>query len=88
MGLLEETLDAIALPGEAAGAEAGRRLDSLTKPRGSLGHLEEIVRRYLAVDQTTAGTGWAWGCTQASASRSLRSAFDFRAADSLRMCLM
>jgi len=48
MGLLE-TLEAIAAPGEVAGTEAGRRLDSLTKPRGSLGHLEEIVRRYAAI---------------------------------------
>jgi nicotinate-nucleotide--dimethylbenzimidazole phosphoribosyltransferase len=49
MGLLEQTLDAIAPPDEAAAAEAARRLDSLTKPRGSLGDLEEIVRRYAAV---------------------------------------
>lgn len=49
MGLLEETLDAIALTGEEEGAAAGRRLDSLTKPRGSLGDLEEIVRRYAAI---------------------------------------
>jgi nicotinate-nucleotide--dimethylbenzimidazole phosphoribosyltransferase len=47
--LLEETLAAITPPDEAAAAEASRRLDSLTKPRGSLGHLEEIVRRYAAV---------------------------------------
>ena len=49
MGLLEETLEAIAPPNAAAAAEAGRRLDSLTKPRGSLGDLEEIVRRYAAI---------------------------------------
>jgi nicotinate-nucleotide--dimethylbenzimidazole phosphoribosyltransferase len=49
VGLLEETLEAITPPDEAAAAEAGRRLDSLTKPRGSLGHLEEIARRYAAV---------------------------------------
>jgi nicotinate-nucleotide--dimethylbenzimidazole phosphoribosyltransferase len=49
MSLLEETLEAITPPDEAAGAEAGRRLDSLTKPRGSLGYLEEIVRRYAAI---------------------------------------
>jgi nicotinate-nucleotide--dimethylbenzimidazole phosphoribosyltransferase len=48
-GLLEETLEAIAPPDEVAAAEAGRRLDSLTKPRGSLGYLEEIVRRYAAI---------------------------------------
>jgi nicotinate-nucleotide--dimethylbenzimidazole phosphoribosyltransferase len=47
--LLEQTLKVIAPPDEAAAAEAGRRLDSLTKPRGSLGQLEEIVRRYAAI---------------------------------------
>jgi nicotinate-nucleotide--dimethylbenzimidazole phosphoribosyltransferase len=49
MDLLEETLAAIIPPDETAAAEAGRRLDSLTKPRGSLGYLEEIVRRYAAI---------------------------------------
>jgi nicotinate-nucleotide--dimethylbenzimidazole phosphoribosyltransferase len=49
MGLLEETLEAIAPPDEVAATEAGRRLDSLTKPRDSLGYLEEIVRRYAAI---------------------------------------
>jgi nicotinate-nucleotide--dimethylbenzimidazole phosphoribosyltransferase len=49
MGVLEEILAAISPPDETAAAEAGRRLDSLTKPRGSLGHLEEIVRRYAAI---------------------------------------
>jgi len=49
MGMLEETLEAITPPGEIAATEAGRRLDSLTKPRGSLGYLEEIVRRYAAI---------------------------------------
>lgn len=49
MGLLEETLAAITPPDEIAAAEAGRRLDSLTKPRGSLGCLEDIVRRYAAI---------------------------------------
>jgi len=49
MGSLEETFEAIAPPDEVAAAEAGRRLDSLTKPRGSLGYLEEIVRRYAAI---------------------------------------
>ena len=49
MDLLEETLAAITPPDETAAAEAGRRLDSLTKPRGSLGYLEEIVRRYAAI---------------------------------------
>jgi nicotinate-nucleotide--dimethylbenzimidazole phosphoribosyltransferase len=49
MGLLEQTMDAIAPRDESAAAEAARRLDSLTKPRGSLGDLEEIVQRYAAI---------------------------------------
>src|SRR5258708_22923902 len=49
MGLLEETLAAIGPPDEIAAREAGRRLGSLPKPRGSLGYLEEIVRRYAAI---------------------------------------
>jgi nicotinate-nucleotide--dimethylbenzimidazole phosphoribosyltransferase len=49
MELLEKTIAAIRPPDEMAAAEAGRSLDSLTKPRGSLGHLEEIVRRYAAI---------------------------------------
>ena len=49
MDVLEETLAAIASPDEMAAEEAGRRLDSLTKPRGSLGYLEDIVRRYAAI---------------------------------------
>jgi nicotinate-nucleotide--dimethylbenzimidazole phosphoribosyltransferase len=49
MNLLEETLETIAPPDGMAAEEASRRLDSLTKPRGSLGYLEEIVRRYAAI---------------------------------------
>ncbi|MGH7913982.1 MAG: nicotinate-nucleotide--dimethylbenzimidazole phosphoribosyltransferase [Candidatus Binataceae bacterium] len=49
MGLLEEALEMIAPPGDAAAAKAARRLDSLTKPRGSLGYLEDVVRRYAAI---------------------------------------
>ena len=49
MSLLEETLARIEpLDAEAARA-ATARLDSLTKPHGSLGYLEEIVRRYAAI---------------------------------------
>src|SRR5690348_18402490 len=49
MSLLEETLAQIEpLDAEAARA-ATARLDSLTKPHGSLGYLEEIVRRYAAI---------------------------------------
>jgi len=49
MDVLEKTLAAIVSPDEMAAEEAGRRLDSLTKPRGSLGYLEDIVRRYAAI---------------------------------------
>jgi nicotinate-nucleotide--dimethylbenzimidazole phosphoribosyltransferase len=49
MRLLEQTIAAIRpVDGEAA-ALADQHLDSLTKPPGSLGHLEEIVRRYAAI---------------------------------------
>jgi nicotinate-nucleotide--dimethylbenzimidazole phosphoribosyltransferase len=49
MSLLATTLAAI-LPPEATAAEAAsRRLDSLTKPRGSLGYLETLVQRYAAI---------------------------------------
>lgn len=49
MSLLEETVAAIEKPDAEAARKAAARLDSLTKPRGSLGHLEEIVRRYAAI---------------------------------------
>lgn len=49
MNILEETLSAIAKPDVESAKRAARRLDSLTKPRGSLGYLEEIVRRYAAI---------------------------------------
>lgn len=49
MSLLKETLARIEpLDAEAARA-ATARLDSLTKPHGSLGYLEEIARRYAAI---------------------------------------
>ncbi len=49
MGLLEETQKEIRpLDAEEAWA-ADERLNSLTKPPGSLGYLEEIVRRYAAI---------------------------------------
>lgn len=60
MELLEQTLNAISPPDERAAAEADHRLDSLTKPRGSLGDLEDIVRRYAAIRRDPAarmGTG-------------------------------
>jgi nicotinate-nucleotide--dimethylbenzimidazole phosphoribosyltransferase len=49
MSLLSETLVSIEPPDEDAGRAAARRLDSLTKPRGSLGYLEELVCRYAAI---------------------------------------
>lgn len=49
MTLLDETLRAIEPLDERAADAAQRHLDSLTKPLGSLGYLEEIVRRYAAI---------------------------------------
>jgi nicotinate-nucleotide--dimethylbenzimidazole phosphoribosyltransferase len=49
MGPLEETLSAISPPDQDAAARAARRLESLTKPRGSLGYLEDIICRYAAI---------------------------------------
>ena len=43
MQKLKETINAIKPPDEGAMAQARRRLDSLTKPQGSLGRLEEIA---------------------------------------------
>lgn len=49
MSLLKETIAAIAPLDSDAARAAGERLNSLTKPVGSLGYLEEIVRRYAAI---------------------------------------
>jgi nicotinate-nucleotide--dimethylbenzimidazole phosphoribosyltransferase len=49
MSLLNDTIAAIEPLDEAAEQSAARRLDSLTKPRGSLGYLEQVVRRYAAI---------------------------------------
>ncbi|HXD89618.1 MAG TPA: nicotinate-nucleotide--dimethylbenzimidazole phosphoribosyltransferase [Candidatus Binataceae bacterium] len=49
MDLIEETLAAIGPLDRAAESGARQRLDSLTKPQGSLGRLEEIVARYAAI---------------------------------------
>ncbi|HEY6418587.1 MAG TPA: nicotinate-nucleotide--dimethylbenzimidazole phosphoribosyltransferase [Candidatus Binataceae bacterium] len=49
MSLLDETLKSIRPPDQAAASAASQRLDSLTKPPGSLGYLEEVVRRYAAI---------------------------------------
>jgi nicotinate-nucleotide--dimethylbenzimidazole phosphoribosyltransferase len=49
MSLLEKTLARIEPLDTDAARVASARLDSLTKPHGSLGYLEEIVRRYAAI---------------------------------------
>jgi len=46
---LRRLRDAIAAPDAAAAAAARRRLDSLTKPPGSLGRLEELAERLAAI---------------------------------------
>jgi len=48
MSLLDVTLASIVSPDQTAADAASLRLDSLTKPRGSLGYLEAIVQRYAA----------------------------------------
>lgn len=45
MNVLPKLLDRIAAPTGAAGREAQRALDQLTKPPGSLGRLEDLARR-------------------------------------------
>jgi nicotinate-nucleotide--dimethylbenzimidazole phosphoribosyltransferase len=54
MGLLEKTLAAIAPPDLAARRDAHARLDSLTKPAGSLGYLEDLVLQYAAIRRDSA----------------------------------
>jgi nicotinate-nucleotide--dimethylbenzimidazole phosphoribosyltransferase len=49
MGILEDTLLAIAPLDDGAAQAAAARLDGLTKPPGSLGYLEDLVRRYAAI---------------------------------------
>jgi nicotinate-nucleotide--dimethylbenzimidazole phosphoribosyltransferase len=49
MSLLDETIASIKPPEEGARRVAAQRLDALTKPRGSLGYLEELVCRYAAI---------------------------------------
>ncbi len=49
MALFEQTIAAIRPVDREAATIADRYLNSLTKPPGSLGHLEEIVRRYAAI---------------------------------------
>ncbi len=54
MNLLEETIAGIELPDARAAAAARRRMDSLTKPRGSLGRLEELAVRLCGISGGTA----------------------------------
>jgi nicotinate-nucleotide--dimethylbenzimidazole phosphoribosyltransferase len=49
MSDLKKLLDAIGAPDEAAAAAAWRHLDTLTKPPGSLGRLEELAARLVAL---------------------------------------
>ena len=48
-GKIEEVLEAIVPVDESYYAKAQARLDSLTKPKGSLGRLEEVARRIVAI---------------------------------------
>ncbi len=56
MTLLEETLAAIRPVDGDAAELADRHLNALTKPPGSLGHLEELVRRYAAIRRDGSAT--------------------------------
>ncbi|HEX5605492.1 MAG TPA: nicotinate-nucleotide--dimethylbenzimidazole phosphoribosyltransferase [Candidatus Binatia bacterium] len=49
--LLEETLDQIKPLSASCDAAAQRHLDSLTKPQGSLGRLEELARRVAVIQE-------------------------------------
>jgi nicotinate-nucleotide--dimethylbenzimidazole phosphoribosyltransferase len=54
MSLFERTVAAIPEPDTAAALEAQRRLDFKTKPRGSLGRLEELACALAAIQGTSA----------------------------------
>jgi nicotinate-nucleotide--dimethylbenzimidazole phosphoribosyltransferase len=54
MSLLDETIASIKPPDDGAARAARIRLDSLTKPPGSLGHLEDLVCRYAAIRRDAA----------------------------------
>jgi nicotinate-nucleotide--dimethylbenzimidazole phosphoribosyltransferase len=60
MELMEMTAAAISALDAEAEREARRRLDSLTKPQGSLGLLEEIAARYAAI-RGDASARWGRG---------------------------
>ncbi len=55
MSLFDETLRRIDPLDRDAAAAAARRLDFLTKPRGSLGQLERLVCRYCAIRGNASG---------------------------------
>ncbi len=52
MSLLEETLASISPVDEGLTGEAQLRLDDLTKPKGSLGRLEEFARKLVSITGT------------------------------------
>src|SRR5436309_778839 len=54
MRLLQRTIDAIRPLDLAADRITSARLDTLTKPPGSLGQLEDFVRRYAAIRHDSA----------------------------------
>jgi len=56
MPLLDETFGRIVAPDDAAAQKSRARLDSLTKPRGSLGRLEDIAARFAAVRRDAGAT--------------------------------
>ena len=53
MSLVEKTLESIKPVDSTFLERAQKRLDNLTKPRGSLGRLEEFARRYVAITRNT-----------------------------------
>ncbi len=53
MSLFEETLDKIKPTDKSIEYKIQSRLDSLTKPQGSLGMLEEIAKKYCLIRNTT-----------------------------------
>ena len=59
MGLVEQTLAAIAPLDLVARRSVSARLDSLTKPAGSLGYLEDLILQYAAIRHDS--TAWFGG---------------------------
>ena len=67
---------------------AGRRTPVASRDDGARGRAVEPLLNDLAEHQESAGGHPACDCTQASGSRSLKSASGGRTADSVRRCLM